>query len=314
MEKYIERCYYSLQKQSDGNDVEFIFVNDGSTDNTLTILESIKLNDNRVVIVNQANSGVSAARNAAIDVAKGEYVYLLDGDDFLTSNALSDIKEILNKYSIDLLISAYNISRNGIETFKELPFKEGLYTKNNFFAKISHFPTASQLVYRTDVIKTQNVRFNPSIKCGEVYEFTVNYLRFINNIYALNKPTFNYFQRNESSIHRLNYNNDVTVVNALSSIYKNGLELVNYSSFVITAFKLMCTFSYNKCLKFSTNPKDIEIIEYVLSCDVVKKCIKDTLMKPHKFTKDRMMALYMYLMPSKIGFLLINKFVKKRVS
>ena len=76
MEKYLERCYNSLAIQKDADDVEFIFVNDGSKDRTLDILNGIKARDNRVVLINQENSGVSAARNSALCVVKGIYIYI----------------------------------------------------------------------------------------------------------------------------------------------------------------------------------------------------------------------------------------------
>ena len=74
MERFVVRCYHSLAMQRDADDVEFIFVNDGSSDNTLSILREIKTKDKRVVIIDQNNAGVSVARNSALAIAKGEYV------------------------------------------------------------------------------------------------------------------------------------------------------------------------------------------------------------------------------------------------
>ncbi len=311
MEQYVERCYQSLANQRDADDVEFIFVNDGSTDNTLSILQKIQREDHRVVVIDQKNAGVSVARNAALAKAVGKFVYLLDGDDYLTKDAISEIKQILRYYKTDIIISAYNISRNQKETFRPLPFKEGLYDIKDFWARISHFPTAPQLVYRMDVIKNENIRFDSSLKCGEVYAFTINCMRYMGTIYVLNKPTFNYYQRTDSAIHRPNFNNDITIINALSSVYDNGKEFVEYGSFIITAFRLMCAFSYNKYLKFSSDVNAAEIIEKVLSSDVAQRCIKDTIFKSHKYLKERLIALYMYIMPKKKGFQILHRLIKK---
>lgn len=310
MEQYIERCYQSLQAQSGADDVEFIFVNDGSTDNTLSKLSELKSIDSRVVIIDQKNAGVSAARNAAVVIAKGEYIYLLDGDDYLTENAISDIKQVLEIFHPDLLISAYNTSRNNIESYRPLPCKEGLFRKKVFFASIPFFPTAPQLVYRTDIIKDKNITFNSSIKCGEVYDFTINYMQYIDSIYVLNKPTFNYWQRNDSAIHQPKPQNDITIINALNSIYQNGGDLVTYGSFIVTAFKLMRSFSYTKYLKYSKDLRNIEFIENILSDTIVKQCIKDTLIKPHKLINERLIALYIYIMPKRFGFTLLNRLIK----
>ena len=77
----------SLRNLKDAEDCEFIFINDGSTDNTLTIIQDFEKQDNRVRVINQKNAGVSAARNAALKIAKGKYFIPLDGDDKLQPSA-----------------------------------------------------------------------------------------------------------------------------------------------------------------------------------------------------------------------------------
>ena len=134
MERFVVRCYHSLAMQRDADDVEFIFVNDGSSDNTLSILREIKTKDKRVVIIDQNNAGVSVARNSALAIAKGEYVYLLDGDDYLTIDAIFEIKQLLRCCNHDIIMSAYNISKNNKEIFKPLPFSEGVYGIKDFWA------------------------------------------------------------------------------------------------------------------------------------------------------------------------------------
>lgn len=310
--KYIKRCYHSLTLQKNVESVEFIFVNDGSADDTLSILQDIKSKDNRVEVINQKNAGVSAARNAALEIAKGKYVYLLDGDDYLTENALYELEKVLLNFQPDLLISAYNICYNNEERFIKLPFEKGIYNKKDFFTCISYFPTTPQLVYRKDIIKNNNIYFNSDIKCGEVYAFTVNYLQYIDIIYILDKPTFNYFQRIDSATHKPNYNNDITIIKALHSIYDNGNNLINYGSFVVTAFRLMRSFTYSRYLKNPLDEKAIETLQIVLSDKIVEKCIKDTLYKPHRLVKERLMALYIYVTPKLLGMKFLNYLLSVR--
>lgn len=311
VEQYIWRCYKSFAHQKDAEDVELIFINDGSTDNTLAILQEIKSLDDRVILLNQENMGVSAARNTALNIVQGEYIYLLDADDYLTEGAISRFKQIILEYFPDIIMTAYNVSKGEIETLRKLPVNDGLYDKFALFGNISFFPTAPKLVYRSKFIKEQNLRFLSSIKCGEVYAFTVNYMQFAMNIYTTNIPTFYYFMRNDSAIHKPNYQNDITIIDGLNSIYKNGSDFSNYGSFIVTAFRLMCCFSYNKYLKSPINTQTIEFIERILSNKIVKQCIKDTLFKPHKLIKERLLALYIYIMPSKIGFKLLHWLTNK---
>lgn len=83
VEQYISECVISLLKQ-DLLDAEFIFINDGSLDSSIEILK--QYSDYRIRIVNQCNSGLSAARNTGIKESKGKYILFLDSDDYLIKN------------------------------------------------------------------------------------------------------------------------------------------------------------------------------------------------------------------------------------
>src|SRR5690625_5303877 len=83
VEQYISECVISLLKQ-DLLDSEFIFINDGSLDSSIEILK--QYSDHRIRIVNQCNSGLSAARNTGIKESKGKYILFLDSDDYLMKN------------------------------------------------------------------------------------------------------------------------------------------------------------------------------------------------------------------------------------
>lgn len=81
-ERYLPRCLDSVLSNTYDN-LEVICINDGSTDNSINILDNYKVSDERVVVINQKNSGVSAARNAGINVATGEYIAFIDSDDWV---------------------------------------------------------------------------------------------------------------------------------------------------------------------------------------------------------------------------------------
>lgn len=87
VEKYLRACLDSVMAQS-FLDWEAVCINDGSTDDSLTILEEYAAKDGRYKVINQPNGGLSAARNAGMDAVKGDYVLFLDSDDWLEPNAL----------------------------------------------------------------------------------------------------------------------------------------------------------------------------------------------------------------------------------
>ena len=82
VENYLKNCIDSILTQT-FKDFELILVNDGSTDNSLSICESYKAIDNRIKIVNKKNGGLSSARNAGLDIAAGEYIGFVDSDDYI---------------------------------------------------------------------------------------------------------------------------------------------------------------------------------------------------------------------------------------
>lgn len=85
-------------------DIEIICVNDGSTDNSLSILEEYQKKDERVSVFSQSNKGQSAARNVAIENARGEYIYFFDSDDILMPGALDTLYHTATERKLDLLL------------------------------------------------------------------------------------------------------------------------------------------------------------------------------------------------------------------
>ena len=85
VEEYLEECLNSILVQTYTN-LEILIVNDGSTDNSLEILQEFSQRDSRITIFTKENGGLSSARNLAIDEAKGEYFTFIDSDDYIEEN------------------------------------------------------------------------------------------------------------------------------------------------------------------------------------------------------------------------------------
>jgi len=100
--QHLDVCMQSLQEQGI-QEAEFIFVNDGSTDESVAILTRWQKYDERVRVLNQANQGASVARNHGIDQALGDYVYFLDSDDRLMPGALGAMQAKGAMHDADLV-------------------------------------------------------------------------------------------------------------------------------------------------------------------------------------------------------------------
>ena len=94
VEKYLNRCIESIVNQT-YKTLEIILVDDGSPDNCPQICDEWKEKDNRIKVIHKKNGGLSDARNAGLDIAQGEYIAFVDGDDFLEENAGYGYKTIL---------------------------------------------------------------------------------------------------------------------------------------------------------------------------------------------------------------------------
>lgn len=100
--KFIEKCIDSVLRQT-LREIEVIIINDGSTDDTAQKIQNF--HDERVTIVNKENGGVSSSRNEGIKRANGEYIFQLDGDDWIEEDLLHEMYEIAKKGNLDVLIS-----------------------------------------------------------------------------------------------------------------------------------------------------------------------------------------------------------------
>ena len=101
VEKCLDRCIKSIVNQTYKN-IEVILINDGSTDNSLKICKEWQSKDKRIVIVDQKNKGVSAARNIGLDIAKGEYVAFVDSDDWINEIMYETLLNLLKEHHTDI--------------------------------------------------------------------------------------------------------------------------------------------------------------------------------------------------------------------
>lgn len=106
VEKYLSRCLDSLTNQTLSN-IEIICVNDGSTDNSLTILKKYATIDNRIILIDKQNGGLSSARNAGLEIIRGEYFMFVDSDDWLDKQACQESYNTIIKYEADCLMFSY---------------------------------------------------------------------------------------------------------------------------------------------------------------------------------------------------------------
>lgn len=164
VEKYLERCIDSVLEQH-YEKMEIILINDGSTDNSLKICKCYKKAFSEIVLINQKNQGLGAARNVGIKVSRGEYIIFLDSDDYLEKDKLKEIDAVLKENPVDALgvqWKHYDLEGKflGIYTISEQIEKEQIFNGYEYIKKWGCAPPMIwQYIYRREFIEKNSLYF-----------------------------------------------------------------------------------------------------------------------------------------------------------
>lgn len=192
-EKYLDKCLDSVINQS-LKDIEIIIINDGSTDNSIKIINKY-LNDKRLVFFNRKNHGIGVTRNFGIKSAKGKYICFLDSDDYYEHNMLEDMYNYIINNDLDIAICNYykvfdnkkeevNIKCDNITSIKE---------NNNLLFDINMGPCNK--MYNYDLIK--DIKFSENLKYEDTPFVAISLFR-AKKVGKLDKFLYNYVIHNNS--------------------------------------------------------------------------------------------------------------------
>jgi glycosyltransferase involved in cell wall biosynthesis len=132
--KFLRECIESLLNQTE-TDCEFIFVNDGSTDESREIIESYREKDSRIHIIDQPNQGVSVARNKGIATAGGEFLAFVDADDTIAPQMFETLLQLLAATSSDVVCSGFIYEQDGHQLRLDMPFEKNKPFGREFISK-----------------------------------------------------------------------------------------------------------------------------------------------------------------------------------
>ena len=284
VEKYLNRCIDSILNQS-YSDFELILVDDGSPDNSGKICDEYAQMDERVRVIHKENGGVSLARNAGIDNARGEYITFIDSDDSIKGNFLESA--IAHMDNVDLYVSGLEMItiNNGeitkkddytIEEAKRLSITELYENVNKTFPQICICgPTCK--IYKANIIKDKGISFEKGISLGEDTLFNLSYCEHIEKVYFDKGIYYTYYRENENSLfskyHKDIYEIHIRVYDKWRElIAKIGVNQEAKESFEQTYVSLMigCIHHVYKHTRDKNARK--EIIANVISNEYVKKC------------------------------------------
>lgn len=227
-EKYIKSTLESCLNQ-DYSSIEIIVINDGSTDDTLNILNEV--NDPRVVVINKKNEGSGKARNAGLEVATGEYVIFLDADDEIPNDYIDRLVSNIQLNNSDIALCGYVIDKGDKRIYvkpKETLTNEPL--KDFLVDNIVSSPWAK--IYKRAIIKDNNIVFSDDKIMQDGY-FNLHYFKQVKLVSKEPDVFYIYNKKNSTSTVDITDKKFEFIQNALfkqssavsSKIYNSELEI-----------------------------------------------------------------------------------------
>lgn len=150
--KYLEKCIESLIKQ-EMKEVEIILVNDGSKDDCLEICNTYAKRDSRITVIDQKNQGAGAARNSGLHAARGEWIFFVDGDDYVDPRVLINLAEYMDS-ELDVICFTNVVNQNGRIRNVKHSEKQICFDREDFIElQLSTLNRLGKYKYEMDVVE-----------------------------------------------------------------------------------------------------------------------------------------------------------------
>lgn len=165
VEKFLEQCVTSIMKQT-LQEIEIICVNDGSSDNSLNILNELASKDSRIIIINKVNSGYGDTVNIGMKAASGEYVGIIESDDFIDEQCFESLYLCATKYNADVVKANFYLywGKNNEKKYLNTLDIDKIFTdKNKAIDKILlAWPSVWSAIYRRTWLEVNEIEFLPT--------------------------------------------------------------------------------------------------------------------------------------------------------
>ena len=246
-EAYLERCLESVVNQT-LKEIEIIIVNDGSTDNSLSICKRFAKEDSRIRILNQKNCGNGNARNQGIKTAQGEYIGFIDSDDWIDLNFYEKLYNTTQKYNSDIAFADFIRKGKNKHKIRINLKEEKCYT--SLRDKIDACKSLTlgcvwNKIYRKELILNNKIEF-PEGKFYEDGIFAMQAIYYANSIIST-PNTYYYYFVNPNSIVKSKLTQQkiddriISRINIVKFLNQQGFNL-NPEEFLVVAFKLRLWF------------------------------------------------------------------------
>lgn len=231
--EYLPRCLDSILKQT-YEDLEIILIDDGSTDESGKICDAYEIKDHRVKVIHKENGGVSSARNIGLDIAKGDYIGFVDGDDLLEERLFEILLKNAEKYQCDISccqLATIDVdgTKKNIYDVKSQFFAQDYLIKHYFFDSFVKDTMYSQCnkIFKSTLI--ENIRYK-QYKYGEDILFVFEALARSNGMFYDEYVGYYYLHRENSAMTTGFSANRIDYISAIREIEKICREKFPYAT------------------------------------------------------------------------------------
>lgn len=204
----IQRCLDSLLAQSERS-IQVVCVNDGSTDDSLNVLRQVAQADDRVLVIDQENAGVSCARNAGIDVAEGETVFFVDADDYIDAQTVERVLQAMESSDAEVAVfggvcePADAASKRVQQLMSPKAGTFGTHDPQLLFHANAQ-PYACRAAFSRELLNREGIRFAPGLALGEDVEFQFAAYALANKTVVMPDKFYHYVMESDSATHQFN--------------------------------------------------------------------------------------------------------------
>ena len=236
---YLEPCLNSCILQTYEN-LEIILIDDGSKDETKEIIDFYAQKDNRIIPVHKRNEGVAKARQTGINKSSGEYIFLLDGDDYLPLNAIEVLLNEIISENADIAVGNILVESNSGFHIEKL-FERECINSNDFIKKMlqNRIFTLWGKLYKRSLF-SDKLNYHYDLKRGEDAALLIQLVQNSAIIKGVDKVIYYYRSRGDSVTHELSGKNFIDAINSRfivenyavkSGLSTNDFELCEFICF-----------------------------------------------------------------------------------
>ena len=215
VEKYIEKCVRTIMEQ-DHKNLEIILVDDGTKDSSGQIIDELAQQDHRIHVIHKENGGVATARNRGLDVATGEYIVFVDGDDYVEKEYVSYLVDLAEHTGCDMAVSRNHYSllnKSQIREDHRYVASAERAIEDIYLMKLNE--AVWNKLYRHDFLKEKGIRFNEQIWYGEGMLFNIECLQFVDKIAVGERRIYHQIPNPDSAMRKFNLESNFCGIRSL---------------------------------------------------------------------------------------------------